>query len=153
MPEKVIIIQNINLETAFTAIDPESDQPDVPQEIVHIHDLTPHGMLLASLGSCTAIVLNTYASHHHLALQQVEITLEYRRSQRDNCENCEEEEAYSEVIAEQIKLSGSLAEKEQAKLEKVAHACSIRKMIVSGMPVITEMATQAPEGGKKTGDR
>ena len=39
----------------------------------HIHQLTPHGLLLAGLGGCIAILLHTYAQHHRLILREVEL--------------------------------------------------------------------------------
>jgi putative redox protein len=92
-------------------------------------------MLLASLGSCTAIVLHTYAQHHDVALQEVELNLSYEREFREDCENCEGIEKYQEHIQEEIQLSGDLTTAEHDKLMHIAHQCSIYKMLESGIEI------------------
>ena len=141
--EKVIVRQDKHFGTGFWAKDP--DQPDVEeyQPVHHIHDLTPYGMLLASLGSCTAIVLHTYAQHHGVDLQEVELRLEYKGVFDEDCENCEEIEEYEEQISEEIVLVGDLAVGEREKLLHIAHQCPIYKMLKDGMELGSYLATES----------
>lgn len=87
MSEKVIVRQNSKFETEFFASDPESGKQ---HHVDHVNDLTPYGMLLASLGTCTTVLLHTYAKNHGIKLDEAEITLRYERVFRDDCRNCEE---------------------------------------------------------------
>jgi uncharacterized OsmC-like protein len=134
MAERVLVRQDNRFQTGFWASDPE--EPDSELEPAqHIHQLTPYGMLLASLGACTAIVLNTYAQHHGVDLQEVEVRLEYDRIFRQDCENCEDIDEYREEIREALYLSGGFSAEEHERLMHVAHQCSIAKMLESGIPL------------------
>jgi uncharacterized OsmC-like protein len=138
--EKVLIRQNDKFEMGFWAVDPDEQDSEEFQPVAHIHDLTPYGMLLASLGSCTAIVLHTYAQNHGVELEEVEVRLQYERVFKEDCENCDEIERYDEQIEEEIVLSGDLASAEYHKLSHIAHQCSIYKMIDSGMTIKSHLA-------------
>lgn len=135
MAERVTIRQKSNFETEFWAAAPDGEEGGHLHPVGGLHELTPYGMLLASLGGCTAIVLNTYASNHGLPLEQVELRLSYERRFDDDCENCERIQDYREVISEEIVLHGALDEKQRQKLYQVSKQCPIHKMLVSGAPV------------------
>jgi uncharacterized OsmC-like protein len=141
MAEKVMVRQNSRFEIGFWAVDPHDPDSDELEPVQHIPDLTPYGMLLASLGSCTAIVLHTYAQHHDVELREVEIQLEYERVFHEDCENCEEIEKYQEHIREQIRLQGDFSAAEHDKLLHIAHQCSIYKMLRSGIDIDSEEAS------------
>lgn len=139
MTEKVIIRQNSRFETEILAVDPEDSGGDRYQAVHAVHELSPYGMLLASLGGCTAIVLHTYAQNHGLALDAVELRLEFRRVFEEDCQNCTEIEQYKDQIEEELVLSGELSEQERSKLFQVAHYCPIHKMLESGMEVESKL--------------
>jgi uncharacterized OsmC-like protein len=140
MAEKVIIRQNNRFETEFWALDPHHPESDELQPVHHLHALTPYGMLLAGLGSCTAIVLHTYAQHHGLDLREVELVLQYDRVYKEDCEKCEEILRYEEQIQEDIKLTGELGPKQRHKLFLISRQCPIHKMLESGVGVQSQLA-------------
>jgi uncharacterized OsmC-like protein len=135
MSEKVIIRQKRNYETSFMALDPEGPGTDKPRPVHGIHELTPYGMVLAGLGTCTAFVVNTYAEHHGLPVDAVELRLEYQRSFKEDCAHCEEIEKYEEVIGMTVHIEGKLTAQERDKLYKISLQCPVHKMLKSGIPV------------------
>jgi putative redox protein len=139
MSEKVIVRQKKDFTTEFMASDPEAPGSE-PEPVKHLQDLSPYGMLLAGLGSCTALVLHTYARNHGIDLEEAELTLEYQRYYRDDCRDCEEITDYHEEITESLKLSGGLSGEEREKLHKVSRHCPIQKMIENGVGVLSELA-------------
>ena len=116
MTEKVIIRQNSRFETEFQATDPEVEGAGEFFDVSGLHELTPYGMLLSSLGGCTAIVVNTYANNHGIPLDAVEIRLEYRRNFKEDCINCETIDRYEDIIQEEIRFEGRLSEEQIEKL-------------------------------------
>ena len=60
MTEIVIVRQNASFEMEVMAIDAESGDSHF-QQVEQLQDVTPYGLFLSSLGTCTAIVLHTYA--------------------------------------------------------------------------------------------
>ena len=139
MADRVIVKQDSEFRTQFLAEAGEGGSKGRMQAVEHIHQLNPYSLMLSSLGSCTAIVLNTYAQYHHLALQEVEIHLEYKRNYKEDCENCEEVGNYTEEVVEGILLKGKLSDEERQKLVHIAHACPIYKMFKEGLPIRTSL--------------
>lgn len=135
MAERVVVVQDQNFQTGFSASDPHGEATDSLSSVSQLHELTPYGMLLASLGACTAIVLNTYAHHHDLSLTRVTADCRYDRVFADDCEDCEGNNTYEEVIREHLTLEGDLTDQERTRLHQVAKACSIRRMLESGIQV------------------
>ena len=137
MAERVIVKQDSQFRTVFKAADPEDLHSSEFETIEGIHQLTPYGMLLSSIASCTALVLHTFSQHHDIHLEDVEIHMSYDRVFRDDCENCEEEQEYSEEIQEKIRLAGDLSQKDRDKLMRIAHRCPIYQMVKPGFPIMT----------------
>lgn len=145
MAEKVSVWQNSQLQTKFMASDPEVEDGSL-QEVAHIHALTPYGMMLASLGACTAIVMNTYAQNHGLDLKEVELRLHYERD-FDAHETRQANPAdFEERITEQIDLHGNLDDDERDKLFRIAKQCSIHRMYERGIAIHSELANGAGNG-------
>lgn len=135
MAEKVVVRQRNNFETDFRALDPERPESGELHPVRHIQDLTPYGMLLASLGSCTAVVVNTYAQYHGIELDEVELTVEYERVFKEDCEHCEDVSGYKESINAGISFRGKLTPQQQEKLFKISLQCPIHKMLKGGIEV------------------
>ena len=148
MAEKVIVRQDSNYETEILGPDPNDPGSQKFQPIRNIYDLTPYGMLLTSLGSCTAALLNSYAQKHGLELQGVELRLRYERNFKKDCENCEGIDRYEEEIDEEISFFGNLTSKEREKLFMISHHCPIHKILKSGITVNSQL-TDDSESKKK----
>jgi uncharacterized OsmC-like protein len=139
MADRVIVKQDGGFRTQFWAEMEEGSPKGKMEGVEQLHQLNPYSMMLSSLGSCTAIVLNTYAQHHQLALKEVEIRLEYKRNYKKDCETCEEVGNFTEEVAEEILLKGKLSPEERQRLLTIAHACPIYKMFKEGIPIKTNL--------------
>jgi uncharacterized OsmC-like protein len=146
MAEQVTVRQNSNFETEFWASDPREPESGEIEPVVHIHELSPYTMLLASLGACTAIVLNTYSQHHDVDLEQVETHLSYERVFQDDCENCEDIDRYEEQIEETLTLIGNLTDKERKKLFQISKQCSVHKLLEDGITIRSKLVN---DGGRE----
>ena len=143
MAEHVIVWQNDQFEIEFRAAKPEEVEQaegQEPQPVYHIHELTPYGQLLTSLGSCTTIVLHTYAQHHDVPLKAVTVELRYERVFQEDCEDCERIERYEEQVKERIRFEGELSDKDRDKLLHIAHQCSIHKILEAGLEIQSKLA-------------
>jgi putative redox protein len=134
MAESVIIRQNNRFEFEVLAQDPH-DHSDHFHPAESLYHLTPYGMWLAGLGTCTAIVLHTYAQNHGLDLQEVELHLHYDRVFAEDCEQCESAQRYTEEVNEGIKLVGNLTSAERQKLLAISRHCPIHKMLEHGIEI------------------
>jgi uncharacterized OsmC-like protein len=141
--EQIVVRQNRDFETEILAPDPH--RPDDPQlyPVEHIYHLTPYGMLLTGLATCTAIVLHTYAQNHGVDLHEVELRLWYERVFAEDCRDCEAIEEYREQIIEDIILKGNLTPQERQKLLLISRHCPVHKMLHQGIEVVSRLAEPA----------
>jgi uncharacterized OsmC-like protein len=139
MPERVIVRLNKRFETGFWSVDPSQPDSKDFQPVERLPELTPYGMLLASIASCTAQVVITYAQHHDIPLEEVELQQAYHRNYKEDCDNCEDIDRYDEHILEQIAFVGDLNPDQREKLFNIAHQCPIAKMFQTGIPIETEL--------------
>jgi len=137
---------NSRFETEVLAVDPHLPDSDQLHPVEGITQLTPYGMLLASLGACTAIVLHTYAQNHEVDLDEVELRLQYARVFSEDCEQCEDIGQYTEQIAEQIVLSGELTPQKRHRLFLVSRHCPIHRMLSQGIEVTSRLEEPSVTG-------
>ncbi len=76
MAEHVIVRQDADFRTQFWVEAETEDGKGILQEALQVLQLNPYSMMLASWDP-VHIVLNTYAEHHHMSLEGVEIELFY----------------------------------------------------------------------------
>lgn len=137
MKESVIVRQNNRFEIEFLSIHPHQPESATFKPVEHLHQLTPYGLLLAGLGSCTTVLLHTYAQNHGLNLREVELRLTFDEAFK---ENPEERDSYVEQIEVEIFLPNELNEDERNKLFAVAKQCSIHRMIESGIHIDSRLS-------------
>jgi putative redox protein len=139
MAEKVIIRQNRLFETEVLAQDPHNPDDQEYYPVSDVQQLTPYGMLLAGLGSCTSIVMHTYAQYHDVPLSEAELRLAYDRVFADDCKDCEGIEEYKEQITMDIAVFGNLTSVDRHKLFVISKHCPIHKMLAHGIKVKTQL--------------
>ena len=138
MAEQVIVDQSSDFEIEFLASDPREPESEGFHVVHHLYDLTPYGLMLASLGACTTILLHAYAREHEVDLDRVRIHLRYARDLRD-CENCEDIDLYEEQLQEEVTLIGDLTEHEHQKLHQIGQQCSIHRILERGIEIDSKL--------------
>lgn len=142
MSEKIVVRQNKHYQVEFWASDPREPKSDEVEQISGLHEVTPYGMMLLSIATCTAQVVLSFAQHHGLNLEEVTLELEYHRDFQQDCDDCEEIEQYEEHITEQIRFSGDLSDKDKEKLFIVSHHCPIQKIFKQGIEIKSFLSTE-----------
>lgn len=90
--------------------------------------MTPAALLLASLGSCTAITIRMYADRKNYALESIKIDLAI----------CKEDEMSEDTtISRKIEFVGDLTEEERQRLFVIADKCPIHKMLSNPIKILT----------------
>ena len=88
---------------------------------------TPHDLLAAALGACTALTLKIYSARKQWPLLDAEVTVtidktpELSRMTRD------------------IRLAGPLDDEQKARLLKVAEACPVHKTLSGKIEISTKL--------------
>ena len=102
---------------------------DEPEELGGTNEgMAPGGLLLASLGSCTAITVRMYADRKQIPLTGLTIHLAI----------CAEEEMGSgTTIERKIELHGDLDEEQRKRLMIIADKCPIHKILSNPIKIIS----------------
>nr|WP_068890511.1 OsmC family protein [Pedobacter panaciterrae] len=91
--------------------------------------MTPGALLLASLGSCTAITVRMYADRKLYNLDAIKIELAI----------CDEKDMSKETtITRKIELIGTLTEEERKRLMQIADKCPIHKILSNPIKIETK---------------
>lgn len=90
--------------------------------------MAPGALLLASLGSCTAITIRMYADRKGIDVEQIKIELAI----------CKEEEMTPGTrITRQITLVGDLTAEDRERLLVIADKCPVHKMLSNPIKIET----------------
>jgi putative redox protein len=90
--------------------------------------MNPGALLLASLGSCTAITIRMYADRKDLPLTYIKIDLAI----------CKEEEMSKETtISRKIELTGDLSPEQRERLMQIADKCPIHKLLSNPIRIVS----------------
>jgi putative redox protein len=97
----------------------------------------PYELLLASLGSCTAITLRMYADRKGFPLVKATIRLRHDRIHAEDCAKCETERGQISRITREIELEGELDDDQRAKLMLIADKCPVHRTLSSEITIET----------------
>lgn len=124
MADNVIVRQDSRMQMTFEAVDPLAADNDVAgyHLIDSLYDLTPHGMLLASLGACTCIMLHSYAQNRGIDLAEVELRMRYIHEPEDRIEAT-------------VGLTGDFDEKVYDRLIRISPHCSVHDALHRGIAI------------------
>lgn len=125
MAERLIVRQNRQMEVEILTDNPLN--PDSP-ELVHvqdIYDLTPFTLLLASLGTCTTILIHSYAQNHRYPVDEAEVRMTFQ-----------EGEGGKDEIVTFVDVRGKgLSEEDRQHLIRISERCAIHKVLDKGIPI------------------
>lgn len=101
---------------------------------------TPYDLLLAALGTCTAITLRMFADRKEWPLDAVRVRLDHRRIHALDEQQVEGGDARTEVVARTLELSGELTEEMRRRLAEIADRCPVHRTLSAGVRVTTTLA-------------
>ncbi len=101
---------------------------------------TPYDLLLGALGACTSMTLRLYADRRKWPLQGVTVRLRHSRVHRDDCLNCEKQDAFIERVERTLELQGPLSEEQRTRLLEIAERCPVHRTLRGNLQVQTRLA-------------
>lgn len=105
----------------------------------------PYDLLLAALGTCTAMTVRMYADRKRLPLERVRVTLGQRHVHADDLGACVGggEDCVRQLVRE-IELVGDLDDVQRGKLLDIAGRCPVHRTLEAGVEVLTSLAGEPP---------
>lgn len=100
---------------------------------------TPYELVSAGLSACTAMTIQMYARRKKWELKHVEVHTSYDKRHAEDCERCEEDTAKIDTFTREIKVEGSLDEKQLKRILQIADKCPVHKTLHSKTQIITKL--------------
>ena len=100
----------------------------------------PYDLLLASLGSCTAMTLRMYADRKGIPLVRATVRLHHDRIHARDCEHCDTENGLISRITREITLEGDLDAAQRARLMEIADRCPVHRTLSAEIDIVTHEA-------------
>lgn len=98
---------------------------------------SPYELVSAGLSACTVMTIQMYARRKEWPVDNVEVHTSYSKSHAEDCANCESDQAKIDTFHREIKLTGSLDDKQKARIMQIADKCPVHKTLHSETQVIT----------------
>ena len=90
--------------------------------------MSPMALLLSSLGSCTSVTLRMYINRKMWIVDEIHIDLALYKVSGGT------------LITRQLEFKGDLTDEQKKRLEQIADACPVHKILVGGIMVETRIA-------------
>jgi putative redox protein len=109
---------------------------------------SPYELLLASLGSCTAMTLELYARRKGWPLARVTVRLRHDRIHEKDCTECDRpgNEPFLERIEREVALDGPLDAHQRAQLIELASRCPVHRTLSGNLDIATREIRDLEDG-------
>ena len=101
--------------------------------------MSPYELLLASLGSCTAITIRMYADKKKWDLSEVKVHLEHFKQHAKDSDCCETETPKIDMFIREIKLQGNLTNEQKQRLLQIANHCPVHRTLENKIIINTSL--------------
>jgi uncharacterized OsmC-like protein len=96
---------------------------------------SPYELLLAALGTCTAMTVRLYADRHQFPLQRVQVRLRHDRIYATDCAECETKSGMIDRIECATTLEGDLDDEQRAQLMEITEKCPVHRTLKSEVDI------------------
>jgi uncharacterized OsmC-like protein/alpha/beta superfamily hydrolase len=103
----------------------------------------PYDLLLAALGTCTAMTLRMYADHKGWDLTGIQIYLQHDKVHARDCKDCETRDGRVDQVEREIELTGELDTSQRLRLLQIADRCPVHRTLQSEVRVRTRFRENA----------
>ena len=102
---------------------------------------TPYELLLAAIGSCTAMTVRMYATRKQWPLEAVTVRLRNERRHAADCADCETKRVGIRRLEREIDFRGDLTDEQRARLVEIADRCPVKQTVERGIEIVSGAET------------
>ena len=102
---------------------------------------TPYDLLLASLGTCTAMTMKMYADRKKWPLDGVNIELRHERNHAEDCDHAtggDGQHQDIQALYRTISVEGGLTPEQRSKIIEIADKCPVHRTLESHLHIHTD---------------
>lgn len=100
---------------------------------------SPYELLLAALGTCTAMTVRMYAARKKLDLTRVAVRLSHDKIHAEDCDHCDTREGRIDRIERSLELTGDLSIDQRNELLRIADRCPVHRTLHSEIDIQTRL--------------
>ena len=101
----------------------------------------PYELLLGSLAACITITLRLYANHKGIALDGVDVDIEFDRVHAEDCMECDDPGGgLIERMRSRVTFRGTFDEAQRKRLAQVAQRCPVHKTLARGVQIFDSVS-------------
>lgn len=100
---------------------------------------TPYDLLMAAVGTCTAITLRMYADRKQWPVESIDVHLDHMKIHTTDCKDCDNASARIDHIEKSIEIKGDLDEKQINRLLQIADKCPVHRTLLGEVKITTEI--------------
>ncbi|MEX2568466.1 MAG: alpha/beta fold hydrolase [Cyclobacteriaceae bacterium] len=90
---------------------------------------TPYDLLMAALGTCTAMTLQMYAQRKKWLLEEINVYLDHDKVHKNDGDNVENTDAKVSRFTRNLEIIGDVDEAQQARLLEIANKCPVHRTL------------------------
>ena len=90
---------------------------------------TPYDLLMAALGTCTAMTLKMYAQRKKWVLQEINVYLDHDKVHKNDGENVDDSNAKVSRFTRNLEITGDVDEAKRARLLEIANKCPVHRTL------------------------
>jgi len=100
---------------------------------------SPYDYLLASLGACTGMTVQMYASRKQWPLESVVVRLRHEKIHARDCADCEDSSHRIDHFERELELHGELDAEQRQRLLEISEKCPVHRTLSQEVKITTRL--------------
>lgn len=100
---------------------------------------SPYEFVSAGLSACTAMTIQMYVKRKKWPLDNVEVHTSYKKTHAEDCKDCESGTGKIDAFEREIRLTGTLAAPQIAKILEIADKCPVHRTLQNKIQINTKI--------------